>query len=158
MSKPLSLDLRERVVGAVTDGLSCRQAAERFGVSPASAVRWCALERDQGDPKPKAMGGDQRSQCIEAHADFIMDAVPYPLGLQTSRPERLDKATQQSARLPIATMPKSTVEIFEPPSNGPPIARQFPTANIHYCRSRNSHFLRRNRSTVTVQVTVRILL
>ena len=75
MSKPLSLDLRERVVAAVTDGLSRRQAAERFGVSAASAVRWCALERDQGDPKPKAMGGDQRSRRIEAHGDFIMAAV-----------------------------------------------------------------------------------
>ena len=75
MSKPLSLDLRERVVAAVADGLSRRQAAERFGVSPASAVRWCALGRDHGDPKPKPMGGDQRSQRIEAHADFIMAAV-----------------------------------------------------------------------------------
>jgi transposase len=75
MSKPLSLDLRERVVAAVANGLSRRKAAERFGVSAASAVRWCALERDQGDPKPKPMGGDQRSQRVEAHADFIMAAV-----------------------------------------------------------------------------------
>jgi len=75
MSKPLSLDLRERVVAAVADGLSRRKAEERFGVSAASSVRWCALERDQGDPKPKPMGGDQRSQRIEAHADFIMAAV-----------------------------------------------------------------------------------
>jgi transposase len=75
MSKPLSLDLRERVVAAVAGGLSRRQAAERFGVSAASAVRWCALERYQGDPKPKPMGGDQRSQRIEAYADFIMAAV-----------------------------------------------------------------------------------
>jgi transposase len=75
MSKPLSLDLRVRVVAAVAEGFSRRQAAERFGVSPASAVRWCALERDQGDPKPKPMGGDQRSQRVEAHADFLMAAV-----------------------------------------------------------------------------------
>ena len=64
-----------RVVAAVAGGLSCRKAAERFGVSPASSVRWCALERDQGDPKPKPMGGDQRSQRIEAHADFIMATI-----------------------------------------------------------------------------------
>jgi transposase len=38
MSKPLSLDLRELVVAAVTDGLSRRQAAQRFGVSPASKL------------------------------------------------------------------------------------------------------------------------
>jgi hypothetical protein len=31
--KPLSLDLRERVVAAVANGMSRRQAAEPFGVS-----------------------------------------------------------------------------------------------------------------------------
>ena len=34
MVKPLSLDLRERIVAAVASGMSRRQAAERFGVSP----------------------------------------------------------------------------------------------------------------------------
>ena len=42
MSKARSVDLRERVVGAVTEGASCRAAAARFGVSASSAVRWCA--------------------------------------------------------------------------------------------------------------------
>ena len=37
MVKPLSLDLRERIVAAVASGMSPRQAVERFGVSPASA-------------------------------------------------------------------------------------------------------------------------
>lgn len=36
MPKPLSLDLRSRVLAAIDGGLSCRQAAERFGVSPSS--------------------------------------------------------------------------------------------------------------------------
>ncbi len=39
MPKSLSMDLRERVVGAIADGASRRQAAARFGVSVASAVR-----------------------------------------------------------------------------------------------------------------------
>jgi transposase len=40
MSKALSLDLRDRVITAVEGGMSCRQAAAWFGVSPASAIRW----------------------------------------------------------------------------------------------------------------------
>ncbi|GEB84201.1 hypothetical protein AOR01nite_26780 [Acetobacter orleanensis] len=48
-SRTLSLDLRERVVAVVLNGLSRRQAAERFGVSPASAVRWCALAAATGN-------------------------------------------------------------------------------------------------------------
>jgi transposase len=72
MSKPLSLDLRNRVLGAIAGGLSCRQAAMRFGVSASSAIRWRALEREQGDARPKAIGGDRRSDHIEAHAELIL--------------------------------------------------------------------------------------
>jgi len=75
MADPLSLDLRERVLSAIAEGSSGRQAALRFGVSAASVSRWRALERDQGDAKPKAMGGDRRSQRIEAHADLILALV-----------------------------------------------------------------------------------
>jgi hypothetical protein len=55
MSKALSLDLRTRVLAAIPGGLSFRQAAERFGVSASSAIRWRALERLQGDAHPKAL-------------------------------------------------------------------------------------------------------
>ena len=44
MSKALSLDLRIRVLSAVSEGMSHRAAAARFGVR-----RWRALEREQGD-------------------------------------------------------------------------------------------------------------
>ena len=72
MSKALSLDLRVRVLKAVADGMSCRQAAKRFGVSAASAIRWRSLERSVGDARPKALGGDRRSAHIEAHAALIL--------------------------------------------------------------------------------------
>jgi len=72
MSTPLSLDFRVRVLAAVAAGLSHRQAGERFGVSAASVSRWRALERAQGDPSPRPMGGDRRSRHIEAHGDLIL--------------------------------------------------------------------------------------
>ncbi len=75
MSKALSLDLRTRVLAAVAGGLSCRKAAERFGVSASSAIRWRARERVQGDARPKALGGDRRSGRIEAHAGLILELV-----------------------------------------------------------------------------------
>ena len=61
MSKALSVDLRVRVLAAVADGLSHRQAGERFGVSAASVSRWRKREREQGDCRPLALGGDRRS-------------------------------------------------------------------------------------------------
>lgn len=59
MAKPLSMDLRERVLSCIEGGVSGRQAAERFGVSPASVSRWRTREREQGDALPKAQGGDR---------------------------------------------------------------------------------------------------
>jgi len=67
MAKALSLDLRRRVADAIEHGLSCRQAAERFGVSASSAIRW--LDR------LKRQGGDRKSGRIEAEADFLLGAV-----------------------------------------------------------------------------------
>ena len=73
---PLSLDLRKRVISAVTeDGMSCRAAARRFGVSFASAIRWMASLRERGDYAPLRMGGDQRSGRVEAHADYLLGLI-----------------------------------------------------------------------------------
>jgi transposase len=75
MARSLSVDLRRRVVDAIESGLSCRAAAQRFGVSASSAIRWRALERREGDVRPKRQGGDRHSQRIEAHAELILAAV-----------------------------------------------------------------------------------
>lgn len=75
MSKALSVDLRERAVAAVRSGATHREAAERFGVSAASVSRWQVLEREQGDVRPKALGGDRKSGRIEAHKDAIVEAL-----------------------------------------------------------------------------------
>jgi transposase len=75
MSKPLSLDLRTRVLSAVKAGASHREAGKRFGVSAASVSRWRNRERLQGDARPKALGGDRKSGRIEAHKETILAAV-----------------------------------------------------------------------------------
>ena len=38
MAQPLSMDLRSRVLAAIDGGMSCRAAAARFGVAPATAI------------------------------------------------------------------------------------------------------------------------
>ena len=56
MSRPLSVDLRDRVVTAMRDGASCREAAETFSVSVASAARWSKRARDTGSVAPHKCG------------------------------------------------------------------------------------------------------
>ena len=68
MARALSVDLRRRVVGAIAGGLSCRAAAERFEVSPSSAIRWRAQEQREGD-----VTGHGR---VEAARELGRDTVP----------------------------------------------------------------------------------
>lgn len=75
MVKPISEDLRSRVIAAVEAGLSRRAAADRFGVAVASAVRWVREWRESGTARAEPQGGDKRSQRIEAYRDVILTAI-----------------------------------------------------------------------------------
>ena len=75
MAKPLSDDLRSRLIAAVDGGMSRRAAAERFGVAAASAVRWVHAWRTTGAARAKPQGGDKRSHRIEAYRDVILAAI-----------------------------------------------------------------------------------
>jgi putative transposase len=59
MVKPLSLDLRERVAAALSGGASVREAAKRFGVSVASAVRIGQLSRSSRGLAARKIGGNK---------------------------------------------------------------------------------------------------
>lgn len=85
MTKAYSQDLRDRVIAAVEhDGLSRREAARRYRIGEATAVRWLQAVR-QGRRGPCAQGGDRRSRLpihatwllalIEAEADLTLAAV-----------------------------------------------------------------------------------
>jgi len=75
MTRPLSIDLRERLITAVEGGMSRRAAAERFGVAVSTAIKWADQWRRTGDVRPRPQGGDKRSQRIEAHAEEILALV-----------------------------------------------------------------------------------
>ncbi len=72
MGKPYSMDLRERVVGAVEqDGLSRRQAAERFGVAVSTAINWVRRSRETG-VAPGQMGGHRPKKIIGAYRTWLV--------------------------------------------------------------------------------------
>ncbi len=75
MTKPLSNDLRKRLVSAVDGGMTRRSAAERFGVAPSTAIKWVAQWRKTGDISPRPQGGDNRSHRLETHAEEILDLI-----------------------------------------------------------------------------------
>ena len=90
MGKPYSLDLRERVVSAIEDGMSTHQAAARFCIGIATAGSWARRKRSQGDVRPSKQGKPKGS-VLDAHADFI-------LGELKSRPDTtLDEMVERLA-------------------------------------------------------------
>jgi transposase len=74
MGKPYSLDLRKRVVAAVlTGGLSCNQAAERFGVAVSTAIGWVRRQRETGNVAPGKMGGHRLKAISGEHRVWVLE-------------------------------------------------------------------------------------
>jgi putative transposase len=73
MVRPISTDLRERLVLAVAlDGISARAAAARFDVSVSSAIKWVRRHRETGSVSPGKMGGHKPNILSGAHADWLI--------------------------------------------------------------------------------------
>jgi transposase len=76
MPAPYSQDLRDRVTAAVAAGRSARAAAERFGVSESTALRWVQRWRAEGEARARPMGGDHRSR-LTGYRDAVLTLVAH---------------------------------------------------------------------------------
>jgi len=90
-------DLRSRVVAEILAGASRRQAAERFKVSAASAVRWAQLYSQTGGVGPRPRGGKSRSP-LEPHAAWLLD-------LTTAEPDLTLEAIVQRLLASLGLVP-----------------------------------------------------
>ena len=75
MTRPLSLDIRTRLVRAVADGMTRRAAAKRFGVAASTAIKLMDQWERTGALEARPQGGDQRSHRLEAHAEEILGLI-----------------------------------------------------------------------------------
>lgn len=73
MGRPYSLDLRERVVEAAA-ATSRRQAAARFGVGIATAIRWAAAVEATGTVAARPQGRSRTSK-LDPHAVFLRGLI-----------------------------------------------------------------------------------
>ena len=74
MTRPLSLDLRRRVVAAIDQGLSTAQAAERFAIGKSTAGAWHRLWRATGDVFPGRQGNPGGS-ILDPYEAFLLDLI-----------------------------------------------------------------------------------
>lgn len=117
MPSALLVDLRERAVSALLEGASRRQAAKRFGVSPASALGWPESFAQEGRIAPKPQGGDQRSPRIEAHAELIRptDQAHPQIFLRDLR----DAWQEQSGKVSTSSLSRFLARHAIPRNKGP---------------------------------------
>ncbi len=75
MTRPYSVDLRERVVRQIETGDSVRRVAAMFAVSPSFVVKLAQAWRRRGTVAALPQGGDRRSLAIERHRDWLLQLV-----------------------------------------------------------------------------------
>ena len=80
MAVPVSLDLRARIVRAVSEGSSIRQAAARFDVSPSTAIKLMQRVRATGRPDPAKIGGYRRP-LLAGHEDVLRSLTQSTPGI-----------------------------------------------------------------------------
>ena len=73
MAQPYSIDLRERVISAIQNGMSCHRAAAQFRVAVSTAVKWAQRFRATGSAAPGQMGGYRPRGIRGEHRDWLIE-------------------------------------------------------------------------------------
>ena len=60
MTKPLSMDIRERAMARLEAGETVRAVAEALSIAPSSVVKWSERKRATGSVAPGKIGGRSR--------------------------------------------------------------------------------------------------
>ena len=88
MTRPYSMDLRERAIARVKAGESVRSVARALSISAATVVRWSQRHRQTGSAapgkvgghKPRLLAGDLRDWLLErTKSDFTLRGLVVEL-------------------------------------------------------------------------------
>jgi transposase len=74
MTRSLSADLRGRVIGAISEGLSTRAAARRFRIGISTAGSWYRRYRATGEAVARKQGQPSRSR-LDPHETFVLALI-----------------------------------------------------------------------------------
>jgi putative transposase len=71
MTRPYSIDLRERALARVERGETTRSVAGSLGISPSCVSKWGSLKRRTGDVAPGKVGGHKKRALSGEIADWL---------------------------------------------------------------------------------------
>ena len=75
MTKPLSMDIRDRAMARLDAGETVRGVAEALSVAPSSVVKWFLRLRATGSAAPGKIGGHVPHKIKGAHADWLRSRI-----------------------------------------------------------------------------------
>ena len=105
MPRSYSVDLRKRVIEAVETGASRHAAAEEFGISASSAIKWLQRWNESGSCTPRPRGGSVSP--LDRHRERI-------LALVAAQPDlSLDEIVTQLRKRRIGTTDSSLSRFFQ---------------------------------------------
>ena len=73
MTRPYSMDLRDRAIARVLAGESVRSVAGALSISAATVVRWSQRYRASGTAAPGKVGGHKVGVLSDTHRDWLID-------------------------------------------------------------------------------------
>jgi transposase len=88
MTRPYSMDLRERALARVQAGESVRVVARALSISPSSVVKWSQRFRATGSTAAGKMGG-HRGLLVGEHAAFLRDRGRRSQAWEEAKPKRI---------------------------------------------------------------------
>ncbi len=74
MTRPISNDLRERIIRAVEGGMSCNAAAGVYDVAISTVIKLMQRWKDTGSYEAKPMGG-YRGHKLSEHKDLVQRLI-----------------------------------------------------------------------------------
>lgn len=80
MARPLSVDLRTRVLNDVESGMSAERAAVKYSISARTIYQWKALKRETGSLAPRS-GKSGPQPKLEPYREQILAAVQENSGI-----------------------------------------------------------------------------
>ena len=104
MARPLSMDLRERVVARHQAGESIRAVASVFEIAPSTVSKWTQRLRQSGSVKPAKFGGHRR-RLLEPYRETVHALV-------ASKPHRSIKELQDELAARGIKVSRETVRTF----------------------------------------------
>ena len=75
MTRPYSMDLRERAIARVGTGESVRSIATALSISAATVVRWSQRHRQTGSPSPGKIGGHKPRLLVGELRDWLLERM-----------------------------------------------------------------------------------